>query len=221
MTWFSRRRDAARMQSDRSEGFSLIEVIVALALILFVMTSSVVFFVSSLHTSSAQQVREAAISLADQATENARAYTVLPLTAGAAPAILAGRDKGRADSQWTSMPAGAQADEAVSTEVWDSTATGSSTPNVPFFTSGPSTTVNKTLYTVNVAIGECWISTTTAALCNVPTTLPPGATPLYRIIVDVHWTAKIGEGCPSSGCDYIVSTLRDPSVDPLFNNSNG
>jgi prepilin-type N-terminal cleavage/methylation domain-containing protein len=212
MTWFSRRRDAARMQSDRSEGFSLIEVIVALALILFVMSSSVVFFVRSMQTSGTQQVREAAISLADQAMEQARAVS--------ATSLLSGRDKTRADAQWAALPTAAAAAKSVSTEIWDPTATTSSSPAVPFTTTDATTLVNKTQYTINTAIGECWISTTTSVLCNAPATLPPAATPLYRVIVDVHWAGKIGEGCPASGCDYVVTTLRDPSTDPLFN-SNG
>lgn len=212
MSWFSRRLDAARMQSDRSGGFSLIEVIVALALILMVMTSSVVFFVRSMQTSSTQQVREAAISLANQAMEQARAVS--------APSLLSGRDKTTADAQWAALPAAASAAKSVSTEVWDPTATTASARAVAFSETDAGTLVNKTQYTVNTAIGECWISTTTSVLCNVPGSLPPTATPLYRVIVDVHWVAKTGEGCPSSGCDYVVTTLRDPSVDPLFN-SNG
>ena len=213
MSWFSRRIRAARMQSDDASGFSLIEVIVALSLILFVMTSSVVFFVRSMQTSATQQVRQAAVSLADQATELPRSVP--------ASVLLSGRDKGRSDTQWAALPAAAAAAKGVSQEVWDSTATGSSTPLVPFSTSDATTLVNKTQFTVNVAIGKCWISTTTAVVCNVPSPVPSTATPLYRIIVDVHWTAKIGEYCPTSGCDYIVTTLRDPSIDPLFNSNGG
>jgi prepilin-type N-terminal cleavage/methylation domain-containing protein len=213
MTWFSRRLHAARMQSDRSGGFTLIEVIVALSLILFVMTSSVVFFIRSMQTSGTQQVREAAISLADAGMEQARS---VPSTS-----LLSGRNKTLSDAQWAALPAAAAAAKAVSQEVWDATATGSSTPVVPFTTADSTTLVNKTQYTVNVAIGECWISTTTSVICNVPSPLPSNATPLYRVIVDVHWTAKIGESCPAAGCDYVVTTLRDPSTDPLFNSNGG
>jgi prepilin-type N-terminal cleavage/methylation domain-containing protein len=213
MNWFSRRIHAARIHSGDASGFSLIEVIVALSLILFVMTSSVVFFVRSMQTSATQQVREAAVSLADQATE-------LPRSVPAA-SLLNGRDKGRSDTQWAALPAAAAAMKAVSQEVWDSTATGSSTPLVKFSTADTTTLVNKTQFTVNVAIGKCWISTTTSVVCNVPSPIPAAATPLYRIIVDVHWTAKIGEYCPTTGCDYIVTTLRDPSTDPLFNSNGG
>jgi hypothetical protein len=134
--------------------------------------------------------------------------------------LLSGRDKGRSDTQWAALPAAAAAAKAVSQEVWDATATGSSTPVVPFTTADATTLVNKTQYTVNVAIGKCWISTTTSVICNVPSPIGT-ATPLYRVIVDVHWKAKIGEYCPAAGCDYVVTTLRDPSTDPLFNSNGG
>ena len=116
MSWFSRRVRAARMRSDASAGFSLIEVIVALTLIIFVMSASVVFFVQSMQTSNAQQARQAAISLSNQGMEKARAV--------AADTLLSGRDKTRSDTQWAAVPAAAAAAKAVSAEVWDATATG-------------------------------------------------------------------------------------------------
>jgi prepilin-type N-terminal cleavage/methylation domain-containing protein len=208
MTRFSRRFDAARMQSDRSGGFSLIEVIVALALILFVMTSSVVFFVNSLRTSAGQQSRQAAISLADQAMELARAVPVANL--------VDGRDQPTADSQWAALPAGAAAAKAASLEMWD-TPPVAPTITVPFSVANATTFVNKTQYTVDTAIGGCWVTATAPVRCTAPAT-PPTPTPnVYRIIVDVHWPAKQGQSCPASRCDYIVTTLRDASPDPLFN----
>jgi prepilin-type N-terminal cleavage/methylation domain-containing protein len=208
MTWFSRRLDAARMQSDRSGGFSLIEVIVALALILFVMTSSVVFFVRSLQTSAGQQSRQAAISLSDQAVELARAVPVANL--------LDGRVQATADTQWAALPAAAQAAKTSSVELWD-TPPVAPTVLVPFSVADQTTFVNKTQYTVDTAIGGCWVTATAPVRCTAPAT-PPTPTPnVYRIIVDVHWPAKQGQSCPALRCDYVVTTLRDASQDPLFN----
>jgi prepilin-type N-terminal cleavage/methylation domain-containing protein len=208
MTRFSRRFDAARMQSDRSGGFSLIEVIVALALILLVMTSSVVFFVRSLQTSAGQQSRQAAISLADQAVELARAVPVNNLANG--------RDQPTADAQWAALPAAAAAAKAASVEMWD-TPPIAPTVAVPFSVADQTTFVNKTQYTVDTAIGGCWVTATAPVRCTAPAT-PPTPTPnVYRIIVDVHWPAKQGQSCPASRCDYVVTTLRDASPDPLFN----
>ena len=208
MTWFSRRLEAARIQSDRSGGFSLIEVIVALALILFVMMSSVVFFVRSLQTSSGQQSRQAAISVADQAVELARAAPVANL--------LDGRDQATATTQWAALPATAAAAKAASVLMWD-TPPVAATAVVPFSVADQTTFVNKTQYTVDTAIGGCWVTSTAPVRCTAPAT-PPTPTPnVYRIIVDVHWPAKQGQSCPASRCDYIVTTLRDASTDPVFN----
>ena len=209
MTRFSRRLDAARMQSDRSGGFSLIEVIVALALILFVMTSSVVFFVRSLQSSSGQQSRQAAISLSDQAIELARAQPVASL--------LDGRDQATATTQWAALPAAAAAAKAASALVWD-TPPVAPTVAVPFSTANQTTFVNNTQYTVDTAIGGCWVTATAPVRCTAPAT-PPTPTPnVYRIIVDVHWPAKQGQSCGTAlRCDYIVTTLRDASTDPVFN----
>jgi prepilin-type N-terminal cleavage/methylation domain-containing protein len=209
MSWFSRRVRAARMHSDDASGFSLVEVIVALALILLVMTSSVVFFVRSLQTSSGQQSRQAAISLSDQAIELARAVPVASL--------LNGRIQSTSDTQWTNLPAAASAAKAASLEMWD-TPPVAPTIAVPFSVQDATTLVNKTQYIVDTAIGGCWVTSTAPVRCTAPAT-PPTPTPnVYRIIVDVHWTAKQGQSCGvASRCDYVVTTLRDASPDPLFN----
>jgi prepilin-type N-terminal cleavage/methylation domain-containing protein len=209
MNWFSRRIRAARMQSDESGGFSLIEVIIALSLILMVMTSSVVFFVRSLQASSGQQSRQAAISLSDQAIELARAVPVANL--------VDGRDQATATTQWNNLPAAASAAKAASVLVWD-TPPVAPTMAVPFTEPTATTTVNKTVYTVDTAIGGCWVTSTAPVRCTAPAT-PPTPTPnVYRIIVDVHWPAKQGQSCgAASRCDYIVTTLRDGSTDPVFN----
>ncbi len=208
MNWFSRRLDAARMQSDPTGGFSLMEVIVALGLILFVMTSSVVFFVNSLQTSSGQQSRQAAISVANQAMELARAVPVANMVDGRAQAT--------ADTQWAALPAAAAAAKAASVEMYDTPPVAPTTA-VPFTVADQTTFVNKTQYTVDTAIGGCWVTATAPVRCTAPAT-PPTPTPnVYRIIVDVHWPAKQGQSCPASRCDYIVTTLRDASTDPVFN----
>ena len=208
MAWFSRRIHAARMQSDRSGGFSLIEVIVALALILFVMTSSVVFFVRSLQTSNGQQSRQAAISLADQAIELVRAVPV--------NSLLNGRDQATSDTYWNNLPAAAAAAKASSLEMWDTPPVAPTTA-VPFTAPASTTLVNKTPYTVDTVIGGCWVTSTAPVRCTAPAT-PPTPTPnVFRIIVDVHWPAKQGQSCLNLRCDYVVTTLRDASPDPLFN----
>ena len=208
MSWFLRRLDAARMQSDPTGGFSLIEVIVALGLILLVMTSSCRVLRHSLQTSSGQQSRQAAISVANQAIEIARAVPVANL--------VDGRDQATADTQWAALPAVAAAAKAASLEMYDAPPVAA-TVAVPFTVADQTTFVNKTQYTVDTAIGGCWVTATAPVRCTAPAT-PPTPTPnVYRVIVDVHWPAKKGQSCPASRCDYVVTTLRDSSTDPVFN----
>src|SRR5450755_1158275 len=208
MNWFSRRISAARTRSDASAGFSLIEVIVALTLIIFVMSASVVFFVQSMQMSAGQQSRQAAISVSDQAVELVRAVPVANL--------LDGRDQATSDTQWTNLPAGAAAAKAASVELYDTPPVAATRP-VQFTVADQTTFVNKTQYTVDTDIGGCWVTATAPVRCTAPGT-PPTPTPnVYRIIVDVHWPAKLGQNCPASRCDYVVTTLRDASTDPLFN----
>src|SRR5262249_1459704 len=45
---------------------------------------------------------------------------------------------------------------------------------------------------------------------------------LWRITVDVYWTTKASQGgCGGNRCDYVVSSLRDTTSDPVFNNNPG
>ena len=204
MTWLTRRARAAEGASDKDGGFTLIEVIVALGLILFVMTASVTFFVNSMRTSSTQQVKIAAVSLADAAMEQARSYS--------GSAMLANRDVTRATTQWSNCRGGTAGGLPQHGRVRFH-GYGSSVPVIPFSTTDPTTKVNNLQYTVSTAIGQCYISAITNAVCSSANSGNAGATLMYRVIVDVHWAPKVGEICPSTGCDYIVTTLRDGTLD--------
>jgi type II secretory pathway pseudopilin PulG len=221
MTRFSRRAQAADEAPDDTGGFTLVEVIVALGLILFVMSASVPFFVRSLQTSSTQQVREAAVALADQGMEQARAVQ--------ASSMASGRNQTLAQTNWNALPAAASQAMTQSSYWYDSSALPGATPLIPWTVSDSSTLVNRLQYTVDTEIGKCWITstssqcTTTSGSPSVNTSTLSGATPLYRVIVDVHWAPKPGEICPVVGllkrCDYVITSLRDPSADPLFNSA--
>jgi large repetitive protein len=40
---------------------------------------------------------------------------------------------------------------------------------------------------------------------------------LFRVVVRVTWTPGAGRNCSGGPCAYVVSTLIDPTVDPIFN----
>jgi len=146
--------------------------------------------------------------VSDQAIELVRAVPVANL--------LDGRDQATSDTYWGNLPAGAAAAKAASVELYDTPPVAATRP-VQFTVADQTTFVNKTQYTVDTDIGGCWVTATAPVRCTAPGT-PPTPTPnVYRIIVDVHWPAKLGQNCPASRCDYVVTTLRDASTDPVFN----
>ena len=65
-------------------GFTLVEVVVALGLVLVVMTATAAFFVRSLHSTDGSQQRQAAVALADQPGLPKRRWAPVP------PALLRG-----------------------------------------------------------------------------------------------------------------------------------
>lgn len=196
-------RAAARW--GRTEGFSLMEVIVALAIILVVMTFSLAFFIRSMQGAGLQQQRQSAVAVADQAMELTRSVP--------APRLVDGRDKSRVDAQWLA-PGGVDTSQSV--KQWDSTATMASTPLVPFSSANLANNVN---YQVSNFVDGCYLGPT-SSVCG-PT---PGASThlMYRVSVEISWQPKADQGCSgaSGACHYVVSTLRDPSADPILN-TNG
>ena len=47
----------------------------------------------------------------------------------------------------------------------------------------------------------------------------PSGNELYRVVVDVNWVPGSGRSCSGNLCNYTLSTLIDPSSDPIYNTS--
>jgi len=193
--------------SARSDaGFSLMEVVVALGIILVVMTFSLAFFIRSMQGTALQQQRQAAVAVADQAMELTRSVPASkPLTGTVSP-LLAGRDESRVDAQWAS-PGSVVTSQSV--RQFDPDATSTSMPLVPFSTTS---VVNNVSYPVRTFVDGCYLDSTGA--CG-PT---PNTHLMYRVTVEVNWQPKADQSCSGVGgpCAYVVSTLRDPSPDVSF-----
>lgn len=197
-----------RSVSQADDGFSLIEVVVAMALIVFTMTATTSLFVGAMASSGLSQQRQSAVAVADYAMEQTRAVPAASLTAG--------RDATRNNALWA---APGSVDISQSVKVWDTSATGTSTPTVPFTgdgTTNPAYQVNNVSYTVRTFVDGCYLLPS-SGVCNK--TQLAGTTLMYRVTVEVRWTPGRGDSCggPSGRCEYIVSTLRDPSSDYPFN----
>ncbi|HTR71275.1 MAG TPA: prepilin-type N-terminal cleavage/methylation domain-containing protein [Mycobacteriales bacterium] len=214
------RRFACR-QDGGDQGFSMVEMIVALIVISIVATASVGFFVSNIRGLNNQRQHQEAVNLANQQLETIEAISVAPsqdVTTGVNNLV-----RGRTKSEVQTVLFGSAAatalnisgqDDTTNSGNWDSTATTTGNETVPATTPQ---TVNSVLYTSYNFIDVCWYSVTDAA-CGPTKTPADGSTTTqeYRVTVYETWTSP---GACSSACSYSTSTLIDPTADPVFNSN--
>jgi prepilin-type N-terminal cleavage/methylation domain-containing protein len=206
------RRAAIRRPDD---GFSLVEVVIAVVLLSSLMAALAVLFVGGVKHMGALQRRQVAVQVAAQALEAVRAVSAIPGQGGCVK-LLQGRGQMAADAQWADAPTGFT---GITDEVWTSNlcsgaiivpwqgvpaATGTVTD--PVVVGGQS-------YTVQTYIGTCVLSAGRSS-CLRSADVPAGGPTMYRVLVQVDWT---GAGCRPGTCSYTASTLIDTSADPTFN----
>jgi type II secretory pathway pseudopilin PulG len=235
------RRTAPRVDDG---GFSLIEVVVSIALLIIVTTAALYFVSKARYTSTDQQATQIAAALASSTMEQVYAVpTIISASSGGVSNLY----KGRYRTDVTAAFAANSAIPGVSSTfpVWDSTAAttaataGCPTPTVASIpSSGPiipitcTNTVNGTTYTVTTLIGACYraasYSAATAQDCTAPSTItaPSASSPvptasttsliqLTRVIVIVAWSASTS--CPlAGGCTYSTSALFSTDSDPTW-----
>jgi prepilin-type N-terminal cleavage/methylation domain-containing protein len=207
--------------STSDEGFTLIEVIVALTLLLFVMSSSVVFFVRSLQTSALQSQRSTATALGTQQLELARNVTPTDL--------LCGRTQASVNTQWTAGLAStspalvAELGTTATAQDWAGDHFACGVAGWPAGTESLSSalntvTVGKTAFSYRIFVGDCWVVGTTCSAGTGSNYTGTNATKyVYRIIVAVQWTATSGLSCSTGRtCYFIDETLRDWHSDPTY-----
>jgi prepilin-type N-terminal cleavage/methylation domain-containing protein len=200
---------------SQEAGFTLVEVVVASAVLGLIMVSSGLFFLGGLRSIAGLQHRQAATSLAAQAMELATSISALPDSSGCVP-LLYGRPEAAVTSQWASPPG---VDLSGMDAAWNAE-TCPSTVAVPLSgltttvaDGAPAVTLGGVGYTVRTFIGSCHEPRDGGA-CVRQT--PNNATnpKMFRIVVVVGWA---GADCPSSGCRYSVGTLLSAAADRLFN----
>jgi prepilin-type N-terminal cleavage/methylation domain-containing protein len=203
---------------DRDGGFTLLEMLVALALMGTLMAALVPFFISSLRVTDADRDRQVAINLASDAMERARSLN------GAG--LVEGRSEAAVQAQWAQAPAAVR--DTYATQMlcaWDpklspdpAQACNSSAPaagaaagaQAPLPTDPVGATVTGVTYQQHWYVGQCWQSADTDAGCTATT-----GTDLYmRVVVAVTWSHR---SCPGGACVYLTTTLVSPVADPVFN----
>jgi type II secretory pathway pseudopilin PulG len=195
----------ARSSPSRDDGFSLIEVVVALGLVLAVMATTAGFFVTSLKQSNGQTQAQQAAVLADQQLDYTRSV------AGAS--LLSGRTQAAVQAVIAGAPVGVDLSQDVTaTGNWDTSNPPATTASVPI-TMHPS--VGGTTYTVTTLIDRCYLSAASSTDCKAQVTSFGW---VYRITVDVTYSLEGGRSCANGKpCYYVASTLRDSGSDPCFN----
>lgn len=207
--------------ADRESGFSLVEVVIAIAILGILSTASLGVYLSGLNSATTQQRRQVAIALANSAMEKAVATPIAGLTAG--------RGMNAVQTRWTAnlpratdLPSVAGVDTTY--QLWDSAAPVAGYGTLPIFDT--SNQVNGTKYTVDTLVGSCFqkraaVGTQPGGPCTVTTGWPVApATPtdrirMIRVIVVVRWSA--GAGCGSGACNYSTTTLLDSSSELTWN----
>jgi prepilin-type N-terminal cleavage/methylation domain-containing protein len=195
------RRAHASPTRRLDEGFTLVEVLVSIALMTVVTTALTTFFLTTTSATGQQSNRQAGVQLAQDAIERARAIK--------GSAVLTGRDKCGPTAACAAPVAGA-APYLADVEEWDH---ANGTP-AQLDTTGHTTTVNGINYTQNWYVGKCWQAPAGGACAKDPST---GPIMLLRVIAAVTWVDK---KCPLNTCSYVTSTLVSTTTDsPLFNSN--
>lgn len=189
------RRDPA---IDSETGMSLIEVVIAIALLAILVTASLGVYISSTNASTTLQRREVAVTIASQTLETVSVI---------APATLY---TGRTAAAVESLRAANVTIPGVNQTYKVSGAAG--TVTVPLISEQE---FSGTKYTVNTIIGTCFQDKKGGTCTGAPNAsqpaLPAGKTVLSRVIVVVRWTA--GASCKPVACSFTATTLVDAHSD--------
>ena len=187
-----------RLRSGRpaDDGFTIIEVMVALALISAMMATLGMYFVSATRTSRYQAQVQTATRLAQTGMEAARGY--------GGPTLLVGRAQCGACAGVSGFAA-----HLSGTVRWDAPV-AAVPPTVPLPGVAESTTVNDILYHRHYFVGRCW-QALGGGTCGADPALPAA---MVRLVVGVTWDSP---DCGPAGCRRMATSLfsADPS-DPVF-----
>lgn len=212
-----------RLRAD--DGFTLIEVVVALVLLGIVATGALFVFIQGNRTSSHLQRGQNAVAVANEAME--RAYAVNPrnhLTT-TVPGPVVGRAQADVTAAWSAAAALGAPGPDQTYPLWDPAVTTSSTAVLPITTQP---THSGQRYTVRTLVGSCFRSASVTSpdqpcgkisgVTDDPgdAGTPAGMVRMLRVTVLVTWTATVST-CPGGTCQYQITGLVDRSADVKWN----
>jgi prepilin-type N-terminal cleavage/methylation domain-containing protein len=201
-------------RASGDDGFSLLEVLVALTVIGIVMSGVAPFLVRSVSVVGQQRTQQVAVEVANDALERVRALSP--------SSLLAGRGLTAVQNQLAAAPAEVKSIMST-TQVGADSALTSGTDllagaNAPLPTVPLTVTVGGAQYQQSWFVGRCWQTKADAELlgdCLGTAPTGPGVVPVpfFRVVVAVTWPHK---GCADTPCTYVASTLVSSSADPVF-----
>lgn len=197
------------------DGFVLLELVMAIAVITVVMTALSTFFVTTMSSTAQQRARQGAIHLADSAMELVHGL--------GEEGAVAGRSAAGVSEQWGTTLATTDPVKSWLTSMGPATDTSpSGSPALP--TTPVVQTLNGLKYYINYFVGWCLRPTADMAAatpCKAKadgtygwTAADTGYTQYVRAVVAITWADKT---CAASTCTYLTATLLNGGVDPTFN----
>jgi prepilin-type N-terminal cleavage/methylation domain-containing protein len=202
----------------RDDGFTLLELVVAIAMITVMTAGLTSFYVQTSRTSGAQSQAQVADHLASSTMES---VSLLP-----GDALVTGRPACAVSQQWALSIPGISDYLADMTAVSDSRLTATSCPGsaaamdilyqstqlemkavVKQNVNGKAVDFTRYIY-----VGECWMSN--GSECAKPTaaTPPAGKIAMLRVAIAVTW---LSARCSASTCSYVTDTLVTENTSDL------
>jgi prepilin-type N-terminal cleavage/methylation domain-containing protein len=204
-----------RPRAGRDEGFTLVEVVIALGIMTMVMTSLTVFMVNSRRSGRYSALRDTAVQLAVEGMEKARAVRGSALLSGRAPctgscAAVVSADVtallGSGVTRWDAAAAsGTLTVPAPGTQADGSVVSSPANPEVVQLDG-----INLRRY---YYVGACFQPAVTVLATSLTCGPATDAAAMLRLVVTVTWT---GGECPGGTCAYSEAGLFSTAVTDPF-----
>lgn len=215
---------ALRLRGD-DDGFTLVEVIVALLVLSIVATASLYFFVGGSRSVSSQQRQQSGVAVANRAMEDVYSLVARASATGTS-GLVVGRTQSDVVTAWNAAVTEGTPGLGDSYPAWDKATSPLPAAGVGDDKIKLTQTVRESNidFTVRTLVGFCYrAKATPAAQCSrtggdaagVSTT---GYMQLMRAYVTVSWADTTGT-CTASTCRYDIASLVDPSNDLKWNNT--